>query len=106
MKEVGDGWEKMEGYCSTGQSPQQRREIEEEEGEEEEVKSGASCSFFHHLYNLVLLYRISPSELLNTYKYTFNETVILLYTLGLYTYLSYITTSCLCNTFWDPKNVY
>jgi hypothetical protein len=32
---VGDGWEKMEGYCSTGQSPQ-RAVVPVEEEEEEE----------------------------------------------------------------------
>jgi hypothetical protein len=44
MERVGDRWEKMEGSCSTGQSPQlavvpveeEEEEEEEEEGEEEE----------------------------------------------------------------------
>jgi hypothetical protein len=40
MERVGDRWEKMEGYCSAGQSPQRAvvpvEEEEEEEGEEEE----------------------------------------------------------------------
>jgi hypothetical protein len=31
MERVGDRWKKMEGYCSTGQSPQQAA-VEEEEG--------------------------------------------------------------------------
>jgi hypothetical protein len=41
MERVGDRWEKMEGSCSTGQSPQQAAvpvEEEEEEEEEEEVE--------------------------------------------------------------------
>jgi hypothetical protein len=42
MVRVGDRWEKMEGSCSTGQSPQwavvQVEEAEEEEEEEEEEK--------------------------------------------------------------------
>jgi hypothetical protein len=40
MERVGDGWEKMEWSCSTGQSPQRAVvpvEEEEEEEEEEEV---------------------------------------------------------------------
>jgi hypothetical protein len=38
MERVGDRWKKMEGYCSTGQSPQQAAvPMEEEEEEEEEV---------------------------------------------------------------------
>jgi hypothetical protein len=43
MERVGDRWEKMEGYCSIGQSPQwavepveEGEEEEEEEDEEEE----------------------------------------------------------------------
>jgi hypothetical protein len=37
MERVGDRWEKMEGYCSTGQSPQWAVvPVEEEEEEEEE----------------------------------------------------------------------
>jgi hypothetical protein len=37
MERVGDRWEKMEGYFSTGQSPQWAVvPVEEEEGEEEE----------------------------------------------------------------------
>jgi hypothetical protein len=41
MERVSDRWEKMEGSCSTGQSPQwavvpEEEEEEEEEGEEEE----------------------------------------------------------------------
>jgi hypothetical protein len=40
MERVGDREEKMEGFCSTGQSPQRAvvpvEEEEEEEGEEEE----------------------------------------------------------------------
>jgi hypothetical protein len=32
MERVGDRWEKMEGYCSTGQSPQ--RAVVPVEGEE------------------------------------------------------------------------
>jgi ribosomal protein L12E/L44/L45/RPP1/RPP2 len=42
MERVGDRWEKMEGSCSTGQSPQwavvpvEEEEEEEEEKEEEE----------------------------------------------------------------------
>jgi hypothetical protein len=35
MERVGDRWEKMEGYCWTGQSPQ-RAEVKEEGEEEEE----------------------------------------------------------------------
>jgi hypothetical protein len=35
MERVGDRWEKMEGSCSTGQSPQ-RAVVPMEEGEEEE----------------------------------------------------------------------
>jgi hypothetical protein len=31
MERVGDRWEKMEGYCSTGQSPQQAAVPVEEE---------------------------------------------------------------------------
>jgi hypothetical protein len=34
MERVGDRWEKMEGYCSTGQSPQ-RAVVSMEEEEEE-----------------------------------------------------------------------
>jgi hypothetical protein len=38
MERVGDRWEKMEGSCSTGQSPQWAVvPVEEEEEEEEEV---------------------------------------------------------------------
>jgi hypothetical protein len=38
MEIVGDRWEKMEGSCSTGQSPQRAVvPVEEEEEEEEEV---------------------------------------------------------------------
>jgi hypothetical protein len=38
MARVGDRWEKMEGSCSTGQSPQWAVvPVEEEEEEEEEV---------------------------------------------------------------------
>jgi hypothetical protein len=43
MERVGDRWEKMEGSCATGQSPQwavvpvEDEEKEEEEEEEEEV---------------------------------------------------------------------
>jgi hypothetical protein len=36
MESVGDRWEKMEGYCSTGQSPQ-RAVVPMEEEEEEEL---------------------------------------------------------------------
>jgi hypothetical protein len=36
MERVGDRWEKMEGYCSTGQSPQQAAVPVEEEGEEDD----------------------------------------------------------------------
>jgi hypothetical protein len=39
MERVGDRWEKMEGSCSTGQSPQWAVvPVEEEEKEEEEVE--------------------------------------------------------------------
>jgi hypothetical protein len=39
MERVGNRWEKMEGYCSTGQIPQQAVvPVEEEEEEEEEIK--------------------------------------------------------------------
>jgi hypothetical protein len=39
MERVGDRWEKMEGSCSTGQSPQWAVvPVEEEEEEEEEEK--------------------------------------------------------------------
>jgi hypothetical protein len=43
MERAGDRWEKMEGYCSTGQSPKWvvvPMEEEEEEGEEEEGQEG------------------------------------------------------------------
>jgi hypothetical protein len=43
MERVGDRQEKMEGYCSTGQSPQWAVvpiEEEEEQGEEEEEEEG------------------------------------------------------------------
>jgi serine phosphatase RsbU (regulator of sigma subunit) len=36
MERVGDRWEKMERYCSTGQSPQRAVAPKEEEEEEEE----------------------------------------------------------------------
>jgi hypothetical protein len=50
MERVGDRWEKMEGSCSTGQSPpwaavpveeeeKEEEEEEEEEDDEEEVKN-------------------------------------------------------------------
>jgi hypothetical protein len=40
MKRVGDRWGKMEGYCSTGQSPQRAVvPVEEEEEEEEELST-------------------------------------------------------------------
>jgi hypothetical protein len=43
MERVGDRWEKMEGSCSTGQSPQWAVvPVEEEEEEEEEYNS---CAF-------------------------------------------------------------
>jgi hypothetical protein len=35
MERVGDRWEKIEGYCSTGQSPQ--RAVVPVEGEEEDT---------------------------------------------------------------------
>jgi hypothetical protein len=39
MERVGDRWEKIEGYCSTGQSPQRAVvPVEEEEEVEEEKK--------------------------------------------------------------------
>jgi hypothetical protein len=37
MKRVGDRWEKMEGYCSTGQSPH-RAVMPMEEEEESNIK--------------------------------------------------------------------
>jgi hypothetical protein len=37
MERVGDRWEKMEGFCLTGQSPQWAVVPVEEEEEEEEV---------------------------------------------------------------------
>jgi hypothetical protein len=37
MERVGDRWEKIEGYCSTGQSPQLAAVPVEEEEEEEDI---------------------------------------------------------------------
>jgi hypothetical protein len=48
MERVGDRWEKMEGYCSTGQSPQRAVVPVEEEEEEEEV-------FTRHLGNIMFV---------------------------------------------------
>jgi hypothetical protein len=45
MERVGDRWKKMEGYCSTGQSPQRAVVPVEEEEEEEEVMLGAEIFF-------------------------------------------------------------
>jgi hypothetical protein len=54
MDRVGDRWEKMEGSCSTGQSPQWAVvPVEEEEEEEEEVYSNP----LHVSSNLVLIIR-------------------------------------------------
>jgi hypothetical protein len=39
MERVGDRWEKIEGYCSTGQSPPWAVVPMEEEEEEEESKN-------------------------------------------------------------------
>jgi hypothetical protein len=47
MERVGDRWEKMEGSCSTGQSPQWTVvPVEEEEGGEEEDEEEESISLF------------------------------------------------------------
>jgi hypothetical protein len=47
METIGNRWEKMEGYCSTGQSPQwvvvPVEEEEEEKEEEEEESSRPHC---------------------------------------------------------------
>jgi hypothetical protein len=43
MERVGDREEKMEGYCSTGQSPQWAVVPVEEEGEEEEEEPSNVC---------------------------------------------------------------
>jgi hypothetical protein len=40
MERVGDGWEKIERSCSTGQSPQRAVVPVEEEEEEEEEEGG------------------------------------------------------------------
>jgi hypothetical protein len=37
IERVGDNWEKMERYCSTGQSPQRAVAPTEEEEEEEDT---------------------------------------------------------------------
>jgi hypothetical protein len=43
MERVGDRWKKMEGYCSTGQSPQ--RAVVPVEEEEEMGDPYCSCTF-------------------------------------------------------------
>jgi hypothetical protein len=59
MVRVGDRWEKMEGYCSTGQSPQWAVVPVEEEGgggeeeEEEELQRNMQpfkCQHFRGMY--------------------------------------------------------
>jgi hypothetical protein len=51
MERVGDRWEKMEGYCSTGQSPQQAAvPVEEEE---------YACLLQHRSFFLV---RLVPAD--------------------------------------------
>jgi hypothetical protein len=45
MERVGVRWEKMDGYCSTGQSPQWAVVLMEEEEEEEE----GGNTYFHLL---------------------------------------------------------
>jgi hypothetical protein len=48
MERVGDRWEKMEGYCSTGQSPQWAVvPVEEEEEEEEDEEEEEECTSQH-----------------------------------------------------------
>jgi hypothetical protein len=43
MERVGHRWEKMEGYCSTGQSPQWAVVPVEEEEESSETKAQKYC---------------------------------------------------------------
>jgi hypothetical protein len=50
MERVVDRWEKMEGYCSTGQSPQ-RAVVPVEEEEEEEEKE-----LFHIVFSSAILF--------------------------------------------------
>jgi hypothetical protein len=52
MERVGDRWEKMEGYCSTGQSPQ--RAVVSVEEEEEVSLSMRKVNLNHHAYSLQL----------------------------------------------------
>jgi hypothetical protein len=49
MESVGDRWEKMEGSCSTGQSPQ-RAVVPMEEDEEEEEEEEDSVSVYRVLH--------------------------------------------------------
>jgi hypothetical protein len=64
MKRVGDRWEKMDGYCSTGQSPQQAAvPVEEEEEEEEDVRKHAKNAFGVHDC-LYIDWQYSPVEML------------------------------------------
>jgi hypothetical protein len=55
MERVSDRWEKMEGYCSTGQSPQRAVVPVEEEEEEEEEECTYSYSFWLVQFRLCLL---------------------------------------------------
>ena len=61
MERVGGRWEKMEGHCSTGQSPQwdvvpmeeEKKEEEEEEEEKEKKYIFTSATFtYQFIYQL------------------------------------------------------
>jgi hypothetical protein len=54
MERVGDRWEKMEGSCSTGQSPQWAVvPVEEEEEEEYLFVKGSKCALLGQMFVLV-----------------------------------------------------
>jgi hypothetical protein len=79
MERVGDRWEKMEGYCSTGQSPQwvvvpvEEEEEEERSGEENLIAwnkiSYHSWSIIFVLFKIAALTRHKLLNLLNSSAY-------------------------------------
>jgi hypothetical protein len=52
MERVGDRWGKMEGYCSTGQSPQRAVVPMEEEEEELLLSLNSRTQYFKSLHAL------------------------------------------------------
>jgi hypothetical protein len=72
IERVGDRWGKMEGSCSTGQSPQWAVVPVEEEEEESVYKSvdGLFCLFFarrHPLGQGLLVHEVSRSHITTTH---------------------------------------